>query len=226
MSNAILVIGESGTGKSTSVETLPSEKTFIINCIGKDLPFKGWKSKYVPITKENPKGNYFASDNPAHIIKCLTDVSNNRPDIEYIIIDDYIYTMSNEFMRRSSEKGFDKFSDIGFKAWSIVETAKNLRAGLNVAFLTHSEEFTDAAGVRKQKVRTIGKLIDEKVNLEGMFTVVLYTTVVRTQDTTTYGFLTRNNGYNTGKTPKGMFNDEVIPNSLKLVFDKIDEYNL
>jgi hypothetical protein len=226
MSNAILVIGESGTGKSTSIESLPPEKTFIINCIGKDLPFKGWKSKYNAVTKDNPKGNYFASDNPAQITRCLTEISNNRPDIEYIIIDDYIYTMSNEFMRRSSEKGFEKFSEIGFKAWSIVETAKNLRPNLNVAFLTHSEEFTDAAGIRKQKVRTIGKLIDEKVNLEGMFTIVLYTVVNRQQDITTYGFLTKNNGYNTGKTPRGMFEEDIIPNNLKFVFDKIDEYNL
>lgn len=223
MSNAILIIGESGSGKSTAIKTLPPEKTVILNCIGKELPFKGWKGQYKEMV--DGQGNYFASDNPAILIRTMEYISENRPDIEYIIVDDFIYTMSNEFMRRADEKSYDKFTDIGKKAWMLANATKNLRDDLNVAVLTHSEEFVDAAGVRKQKVKTVGKLVDNVVNLEGMFTVVLYTDVKKTPEGMNYGFLTSTTGSNTGKSPDGMFEDEKIPNDLKLVFDKIDKYN-
>ena len=225
MSNAILVIGDSGTGKSTSIKSLPPDKTFIVNCIGKDLPFKGWKSKYTKQEK-GVKGNYFASDKPVMIMKMLNYINEERPEIEYIVIDDFIYTMSNEFMARANEKSFDKFTDIGKNAWAIFNKAKSLRDGLNVAILTHSEEYMDASGVRKQKIKTVGKLVDNVVNLEGMCTTVLYTDVKHSQEGTKYGFLTRNTGFNTGKSPDEMFEEEFIPNDLKYVFDKIDEYNL
>lgn len=223
MANTIFVIGESGTGKSTSIESLPSEQTFILNVINKELPFRGWKDKYKPLDK-NKEGNYYSSDNSKNLEKTLEWISNNRPDIKYIIIDDYVYTMSNEFMKRADEAGFKKFTEIGVNAWKLVNTAKSLREDLNIAFLTHSEEYMDINGIRKQKIKTVGKLVDEKVNLEGMVTCVLYTDVESTTEGNKYFFLTENRN-NTGKTPKGMFEEAKIPNDLKLVFDKIEEYN-
>lgn len=223
MSDAILIIGESGTGKSTAIKTLPPEKTVILNCLGKPLPFKGWKGMYKEM--KDGQGNYFASDNPAVIIQTLQFISENRKDIEYIVIDDYIYTMVNEYMRRAEEKSYEKFTEIGKKAWQLAEVAKSLRDDISVAILTHSEEVTDASGVRKTKVKTVGKLVDNVVNLEGMFTVVLYTDVKKTSEGMEYGFLTKNSGTNTGKSPDGMFEEDKIPNDLKFVFEQMDKYN-
>lgn len=223
MANVVLVIGESGTGKTTSLETLPPEKTFIILVEKEELPFRGWKKNYKPLDAEG-KGNYFKSDKHDDIIKILKYVSDKRSDIEYLIVDDFIYTMVNEYMRRSNEKSFDKFTEIAVKAHKVVQTAKSLRENLNVAILTHSEEYMDSSGIRKQKIKTIGKLLDNQVNLEGMLTTVLYTDVENTPEGNKYSFLTQNKN-NSGKTPKGMFEDLKIPNDLKLVFDTITKYN-
>lgn len=228
MSNAILVIGESGTGKTTSLETLPPEETVIFLVEKTDLPFKGWKKKYTPLTKEG-KGNLVTlkGKEPGKIAETITAtldfISNNMQHIKYVIIDDFIYTMVNEFMSRTEEKSFDKFTQMALKAYNVANKTKSLRDDLNVAILTHSEEYMDASGVRKQKIKTLGKLLDNNVNLEGMFNVVLYTSVESSAEGNKYHFLTQNQ-HNTGKTPKGMFEDLKIPNDLKLVFDTINSY--
>jgi adenylate kinase family enzyme len=224
MSNAVLIVGKSGSGKSTSIRTLPSEKTFIINCLDKPLPFRGWKGLYKTLDESNKNGNYFASDNPMKIVKILDYIDKERKDIEYIVLDDYIYTMSNEYMMRADEKGFDKFTEIGKKAWMVANKAKSLRENLNVAILTHVDEIQDSSGFMREKVKTIGKLVDNVVVLEGMFTTVLYTTVTMSQDELKYEFSTKNSGYNTCKSPDGMFPSSTITNDLKLVFDSMEKY--
>jgi uncharacterized membrane protein len=228
MSNAILVIGESGTGKTTSVETLPPEETVIFLTEKEDLPFRGWKKNYIPLTKEG-KGNLvkFKGIEPGKVaeqmVATMTHVDKNMPHIKYLIIDDYIYTMVNEYMDRAKEKSFDKFTDLALKAHNIANKAKAMREDLNVAILTHSEETQDSSGIKKQKIKTLGKLLDNNVNLEGMFNVVLYTNIETSAEGNKYWFLTQNQN-NTGKTPKGMFEDMKIPNDLKLVFDQINKY--
>ena len=227
MSNAILVIGESGTGKTTSIETLPPQETLIFLVEKEDLPFRGWKKNFIPLSKDGGNLVRCKSSTPGKvvdtIIATLEHIDKNRKDIKYIIIDDFIYTMVNEFMDRAKEKSFDKFTDIAVKAHQLVNKAKALREDLNVAILTHSEEYMDASGIRKQKIKTLGKLLDNSVNLEGMFNTVLYTNVESSPEGNKYTFLTQNQ-HNTGKTPKGMFKDLRIPNDLKLVFDTIESY--
>lgn len=228
MSNAILVIGESGTGKTTSVETLPPEETVIFLTEKEDLPFRGWKKNYTPM-KGDGTGNLVKFKNipPQQVadrmVATMDHVDKNMPHIKYLIIDDYIYTMVNEFMDRAKEKSFDKFTDMALKAHKIANKAKAMREDLNVAILTHSEETQDASGVKKQKIKTLGKLLDNNVNLEGMFNVVLYTAVDASPEGNKYWFLTQFQN-NSGKTPKGMFEDIKIPNDLKLVFNKVNEY--
>lgn len=228
MSNAILVIGESGTGKTTSIETLPPEETVIFLIEKTDLPFRGWKKKYTPLTKEG-KGNLVVLKGrdvltmADSITGTLDFISDNMPHIKYVILDDFIYVMVNEFMARTEEKSFDKWTDMALKTHKIVNKAKSLREDLNVAILTHSEEYMDASGIRKQKIKTLGKLLDNNVNLEGMVNVVLYTNVENTSEGNRYCFLTQNQ-HNTGKTPKDMFKDLKIPNDLNLVFNTINSY--
>jgi hypothetical protein len=225
MAQELLIIGASGTGKSTSMENLNPEETFIINVAKKPLPFKGWKSKYTTVSKENPKGNYLISDDVNVIIKTLKYIDSDRPEIKNIVIDDYQYVMANEYMRRANENGFKKFTEIAQSAWLLVETAKSMREDVTIAFVNHPEEFLDANGNKQVKAKTLGKMIDNVITLEGMFSIVLYTDVKKTDKGMDYGFLTQTDGTNTGKSPRGMFEEEKVPNDLNYVIEKIHEYN-
>ena len=117
MSHSVLILGESGSGKSTSIRTLPHEETLIINVIGKSLPFRGSKNKYKKLSPDGLEGNYYASDDHSAIMRIIKLVNEKRKEIKYLVIDDFGYTLTNSFMRRASEVGFKKFTDIGEKWW-------------------------------------------------------------------------------------------------------------
>jgi len=223
MSEIIAVVGQTGTGKSTSIESLNPKETVVINIVGKPLPFRGWKQKYTPFTQEG--GNFYVSNDSAKIVNVLNHVSQKRPEIKVIVIDDFQYLMSSEFMNRSSEQGWQKFTDIGRHAWDVINTAKSLREDLKVFVLSHDENTADTYPPRR-KIKTIGKMLDEKVTLEGLFTVVLFTDIIKDQQSGTldYRFITQNDGSTTSKSPRGMFKELTIPNDLFLVIQKIDEY--
>src|SRR5258708_14332322 len=107
MNNCVIVLGESGSGKSTSLRNLNPEETFVLNVLDKPLPFRGYKKKY----NDNAK-NYYSTDNYLAIIKYINAINERRPEIKSIIINDFNFIMSNEFMHRSSERGYDRFTDI------------------------------------------------------------------------------------------------------------------
>lgn len=219
MSNITLIIGESGTGKSTSIRTLNEKETFIINVIDKPLPFREFKSKYKKITKAsegNCEGNYFASDDANKIVRMIHYISDKIPTIKNIIIDDYQYIMANEFMRRATDKGFDKFTEIGRHGWEIIENALKCRDDLYIFFLSHSE--TDNLG--RAKCKTIGKMIDDKITLEGMFTTVLHSII----NDGKYMFLTQNDGTHIAKSPMSMFDTLTIANDLNAIKDAMINY--
>ncbi len=214
MSNLILILGQSGTGKSTSIRNMDSKDTFIIQAVNKPLPFKDFKKNYPLVDKEG-KGKRLVSDNYDKIIRCLKYLNNDK-DIKNIIIDDFQYVISGEFMVRAKEKGFDKFTEMAQHYYMIIDIASRLREDLNVIFLSHNEQKEDGTS----KVKTIGKMLDEKITIEGLFTIVLNTVI---QDNKYY-FQTQNNGFNTTKSPLGMFDEQLIENDLKLVTEKINEY--
>jgi len=217
MSQIIVIYGESGTGKSTSLRTLDPKETFVINVMGKPLPFKGWKNQYTLRTKE-AGGNMLVSDNSNNIVTILTNIDKKMPEIKTIVIDDFQYTMANEFMRRATEKGYEKFTQIGQNAWNIISQASALRDDLKVFFLTHSD--TDETG--KSKIKTIGKMLDDKICLAGLFTIVLYSTMIDDR----YVFLTQSTSNAIAKSPLGMFDEKLIGNDLSSVIEKINEYEL
>lgn len=222
MAIGVMIVGNSGTGKSTSLENLPSEETFIINVQGKLLPFK---NDY-QLTKDPKEGNMYVSDNPAEVRNLLKYISEKRPDIKNVVIDDWQYLAANEFMRKAKDKGYEKFTSIGQNIWSTIELLRDLRSDLKVMFLAHAEEITDDMGNKSLKVKTAGKLVDNVVTVEGMFTIVLYTDVSKTEEGIEYSFITNNTGNTTAKSPKGMF-ELRIPNDLNLVANTINEfYNL
>jgi len=225
MGQAILVIAESGSGKSTSIENLNPKETFIINVANKPLPFRGWKSKYKVWTKEDTSGNMANVSSPAAIQKVVQHLNDKRTDIKNIVIDDFQYMSSFEFFDRSDEKGFEKFTQIGASIARISRMPKDLREDLMVFILTHSEEATDIEGRKKFKAKTIGKMVDEKLTLEGLFSIVLFAKAKKDKEgSMRYIFETQNNGDNTCKSPKDMFKDFEIPNDLQLVRNAILDY--
>lgn len=225
MAQSILIIADSGTGKSTSIRTLNPKETFIINIADKSLPFKGWKKQYIPCTKENPDGNIICTSSSPGILKAMKHVSDKMPHIKNLIVDDWQYMSSFEYFDRANEKGYDKFTQIAANLAAVARAPKDLRDDLYIFFLTHSEESTDINGHRKIKAKTIGKMIDNTLTLEGLFTIVLFGKVKKNDNGTfDYGFETQNNGENTCGTPMGMFEKTFIPNDLKYVRDCIITY--
>jgi AAA domain len=208
MSVGIMVLGESGTGKSYSLRNFKKQDVLLIQAIGKPLPFK---NDWAILSKENQTGNIYVQDDADSIcsamIKSIKDI---------IILDDFQYVMSNEFMRRSNERGYDKFTDIGKNAWNILTTANKLAANKRVYILSHTEQSESG----RTKAKTIGKMLDDKITIEGLFTIVLKTNLINEQ----FVFSTRNNGNDTVKTPMDMFTENHIENDLMAVDKSICEY--
>lgn len=226
--SAIVIVGKSGTGKSTSYSQIPDigikglnpKETVVINVSGKDLPFKQWKKAYAGNIKEG--GNYFEDSDPVKITNVIKYVSSDRADIKNIIIDDAQYIMAFEFMRRAKESGYTKFADIGVNISKIIEAARLARKGLKVFFIWHPEN--DGEGGLKMK--TVGNMVDAYLTLEGLFTTILYSKVSRgTDNKLVYQFVTNHDGQYPARSPVGMFKDLYIANDLGLVADLIDEFN-
>ena len=206
MSISALILGESGTGKSTSLRNLDPAQTLLIQSIRKPLPFRSntWK----PV---KDGGNIIVTDQAVDIIKAMRKTT--RP---VIIIDDWQYILANEYMRRTDETGYQKFTDIGRKAWDILGAASDLDAGKRVYILAHTQ--SDEHG--RSHIKTIGKMLDEKITPEGMFSIVLNTVVQNGN----YLLATNNNGANTTKSPLGLFDEELIENDLAAVDAAIFNY--
>lgn len=207
MSIPVLILGQSGTGKTTSLRNMNPNEVLLIQAVKKPLPFRS--SEWKPLTAEG--GSVYVCDNAQKICQIMQKTKR-----KIIIIDDNQYIMANEFMRRSAEKSFDKFTEIGRNMWDIFNMASALPDDVRVYILTHTEE--DAQG--KTKIKTIGKMLDEKITLEGMVTICLQTDVINDN----HIFMTKNNGRNTVKSPIGLFEPEHIDNDLNAVDNAIVEY--
>jgi len=217
MSNSILILGESGTGKSTSIRNLPCQETLIINVIGKPLPFRGSKKKYSNLSPDGLTGNYYSTDNSSSILRLIKLVNEKRLDIKYLVIDDFGYTFMNSFMRKANEKGYQKFTDIGVNAFHVFEAISLLRDDLFCFVMMHTE--IDTHGTYKPK--TIGKMIDQNVTIEGKFTYVFHSLVIDGE----YKFLTNNDGVHMAKSSMGMFDTLHIDNDLNEIIHKINNYD-
>lgn len=231
MAKKLLILGNPGTGKSTAISSLNPETTFIINCDEKDLPFRGYKSKYKAVYTSDKKfdlqsSNLFNTTRPSIILSLLRAISDQKSDVKTVIIDTITMMMIAEFMNKAQDKGFEKFTQFALDVFNVIKSVDSLRDDLTVIFLAHTETVLDSEGVRMtQFLVPGGKLVGEKIKIEGMFTTVLYSEVVIEQGTPHYYFVTQNNGKNTCKSPAGMFEDLRIPNDFDFVLKSIENYN-
>lgn len=207
----VMILGESGSGKSTSLRNINPENTFLVQAIRKPLPFR---NDWLDYNNQNQQGQIIQSDDCAFISQVIAkarEFGRNK-----VVVDDFQYIMANEYMRRSAETGFTKFTEIAKHVWELVLAATNAAPDVCVYFLAHTE--TSETG--KVKAKTIGKLLDEKITLEGMFTIVLRSMV----DDGKYLFSTQSSGMDTVKSPMDMFADRMIENDLNTVDQTIRQY--
>lgn len=210
MSYATLILGESGTGKTASLRNLNPATMLLIQPVRKPLPFraKDWHE----IKAKGDGGNIFVCNDAQKIVACM-----KRAPQDVIVIDDWQYILASQFMARRNEKNYDKFTDIGGAGYDIVQAASQLADNKRVYVLAHTA--TDDMG--NVRIKTLGRMLDEKIVVEGMFTTVLRTFV---DPGTGYFFLTHNNGHDTVKSPMGMFAEAQIENDLAAVDATICDY--
>lgn len=200
----VLIMGKSGSGKSTSLRNFGKDEILFINVMKKPLPFKGKFTQTL------------ASDSYSDIARTLVNLKKKT-----VVIDDAGYLITNMFMRGHSSKGagsaiFNFYNDIADRFWKMIEYVKKLPEDVIVYLLMHEEENDNG----QIKPKTIGKMLDEKVCLEGMFTIVLRCV---TEDGNHY-FRTKTTGNDVSKAPMGMFEAELIDNDLKAVDTAIRGY--
>lgn len=205
--STILIIGETGSGKTFSLRKVNGDETILINATNKPMPFKGMKKKF--------KKNTIFTDNYKIIVNKIQE-ANRDPLIKSVIIDDFQAIMTNAYMSTIENKGYEKYNQIGKSVWSILTASNSCRHDLKIFLLAHSD--TDANG--KIKCKTVGRLVDEKICIEGMCTIVLHSKI----NDGNYVFQTQNNGISIAKSPIGMFNTLEIENDLAQVIKAIDEY--
>ncbi len=213
MSKAILIIGESGAGKTTSLRNLPPEETFYIDCDGKGLSWKGWRNQY-----GKDKSNYLRTDDADKVLSAFQVVHSKDKFYKYIIVDTLNAIMEADERKRSKERTYDKWTDLAYSIFDIIKYASKLRDDLTVICIGHSQTEYDESGYMFTRMKTNGKKLN-KIGVEKYFTTVLLA------KSTDNGFIfeTKAN-HSTAKTPMGAFDTDTIENDILLVLKALEEY--
>jgi hypothetical protein len=219
-SKLIGIVGQTGTGKSTSIKTLNPDETYIINVAKKELPFKGSEKLY-----NTEKKNYKEVDDINEITRLLLTLSEKAPQVKNIVIEDSNYMMSFRMADKATEIGFTKFTILMKDMVDLFKMARKLRDDIKVFYFTHPETIEDGGEIVGYKMKTSGKALDNQITLEGLFTICLYTHVEEAKDGSgSYSFVTNRFKKYPAKSPNGMFDEIKIPNDLQLVVNKVNEF--
>lgn len=224
MANVCLILGKSGSGKSTSIKGLDPKETIVFNVLKKKLPFKGSSSLYNADNK-----NLFNLDEYDKINSYLQSIDKNAPHIKNIILDDSTYVMRKEYFKTAKITGFNKFVDIASHFQNIISAAENMREDINFFIIMHSEDVMSDNSIVGYKPSTVGKLIDSSYNPMEVVPVLLYSAVKYDENKNPiYGFYTHRCLEGSieipAKTPEGMFEEDFIPNDLGMVVKAMNEY--
>ena len=210
MSKAIMILGTSGSGKTTSLEKLDPKQTFYIDADGKGLSWKGWRKQY---NKENK--NYFQCDAPEQIFSLMQTIDEKQKQIKFLVIDTLNGCMVADEMRRSKEKAYDKWVDLAQSVYNIVDYSNKMRDDLTVILIGHTQTSDDGFTCMLTNGRKLNKIC-----LESKMTTVLLS---RINENGEYVFETRARN-STAKTPIGAFDVDEIPNDITLVIDALKDF--
>ena len=215
MANVIGVMGESGSGKTTSMRNLDPKTTFYIDCDKKGLSWKGWKKAY-----STDKKNYYKTDLIGTVATLLDKINtqDNMKHIKVVVVDTLNALMVADEVRRMKEKGFDKWQDLAQCIWQLIDQAMALRDDLTIIFVCHSQTQKEDDGYTFTRIKTSGKKLD-KLCIETKLTTVLHAVCEGGE----YKFKVHADN-STAKTPMGAFEADEIDNDITKVLDALKEY--
>lgn len=227
MANLIVLAGFSNSGKSTSLKYLDHSETFIVSCTNKQLQIPGFRKKYKKVAIEDKKlvGNWLVSNSYEKIHKILDIVNRTRPDIKTVVIDDVNYCLSGEIMDNALVKGYEKFTMQAKNYYDLITSAGELRDDLTVVFISHI--INDGTDIDPQyKMYSSGKMLDKTVNIDGLFSYIIYSE--RYIDEATgevgYRFKTRTDGNDTCRSVAGCFSEKYIEPNMQTIIDTINKF--
>lgn len=213
MATVICIAGESGSGKTTSCRNLDPTTTYYIDCDKKGLSWKGWKNQY-----NEKSNNYKATDFPSLVLKILQNINEKAPSVKTVVIDTLNGVMVADEMRRSKEKGYDKWMDLASSIYDIIDYSLTMRDDMTVIFIAHTQTERDDSGYAFTRIKTSGRKLD-KITLESKFTTVLFAKCINGQ----YVFETQAN-FSTAKSPMGAFENKEVPNDIVAVIEALKEF--
>lgn len=214
MSRLICIMGESGSGKTTSMRTLDPAITYYIDSDGKGLAWKGWRSQY-----SAEKRNYVVSRDIPSIRDLIVNISQKKPETKIIVIDTLNTCMVDKEVKGMKENGYGKWIDLTQFVWDCIETAGQQRDDLTVIFVMHSETIRDDFGYMFTRIKTNGRKL-EKIVPESLFGTVL---LAKKTDDGRYVFETQAKN-STAKSPMGAFDSFEIDNDMGAVIKALEEY--
>lgn len=213
MANVICVMGESGSGKTTSMRNLDPASTYYIDCDKKGLSWRGWKRAFCEEAK-----NYFRVDDKEYVLALLAGINEKRPNIKTVVVDTINGIMVADEFRRMEEKSYDKWADLAASVYNIIDYSLTMRDDMTVIFLAHIQVDDDENGHRLTHIKTNGKKLN-KIGLEMKFPIVLLAKCIDGE----YVFETQANN-STAKSPMGMIPEKRIPNDITAVIQAAEEY--
>ena len=210
MSKAIMILGTSGSGKTTSLEKLDPKQTFYIDADGKGMSWKGWRNQYNKTNK-----NYFQCDDPNQIFSLMQQIDHKQTQIKYLVVDTLNGCMVADEMRRAKEKTYDKWMDLAQSVYNIVDYANKMRDDLTVILIGHTQTSDDGFTCMLTNGRKLNKIC-----LESKMTTVLLSKINENGE---YVFETRAKN-STAKTPRGAFDTDEIPNDITIVLEALKDF--
>lgn len=223
MANLILIMGKTGTGKSRSIKNLDPNKTYVINCMNKDLPFKGARTQY-----NREKKNINNINDWETVSKAMEQILKLKPETNTIIIDDVRYIMENEFIGRATEVGYTKFTQLGQHMIHVLNTAKNIGdSNVDIFLMFHTDDIYNGTNIVGYKPKLVGKLVEDHFDPIELVTICLVTHVEISEGKNNYYFITNKTNIDgisiPAKSPEDMF-PLMIENDLSLVKEHIHKY--
>lgn len=224
MSNFVIILGKTGSGKSTSIKTLNPAETYIISTLDKRLPFQNSMKMYNKEAK-----NRIVSGSWDQTLKLLEGINTKTVKIKNIVIDDAVYIMRNEFFERCKETGYQKYNDLADHFRTIIATCSQMRDDLNIFMMLHTDTEESEGNIIGYKSASVGKLLDKLYNpLESAAIVLFCQPRFDDKGVPEFGFYTHKQIVNRieypSKSPEGMFKEDFIPNDLQLVVKTMTEY--